>query len=178
LALKFATAHVQEPLTWEMTQRFKRLMFNINSLDVGVHDADMRLVLIGEPLEVKKAKAYLIEQGVTLKTLSAARYKGKIPSVPKRSSRYHQDQPVVERKLWLTMIGPQRREPFLWAMARRFDVVYKIMHAATGETVAIVSLLLWGPEEAVEDAVSYLREQGINVEYGEIGVSAPFTPVG
>ncbi|MBN2559666.1 MAG: hypothetical protein JXQ75_01880 [Phycisphaerae bacterium] len=177
MSLTFATSHVQEPFTWEMTLRFKNLMFNLNTLNVGVHEADMQLSLIGEPADVKRAKQYLKEQGVTLKTLSSHRYKGKFPDVPENPPRRRPDAKMIERKLWLTLIGTQRDQPHLWLLARQYDVGYKITHSATGEGMAIISLLVWGPEEEVEKVVCYLRGAGINVEYGEVGVSAPFTPV-
>jgi len=174
LELSFATAHVQAPLTWEMTRRFETMMFNVTSLNVGVHEADMRLSLIGEPQMVKQAKAYLKDLGVTVKTRSSHRYKGKIPDVSMRPHNTREDQRTVERKLWMTILGTSRREPFLWIIARRFGTTYKIMQCASGEKVAIISLLVSGPEEEVANVVSYLRGQGINVEYGEVSVSAPF----
>lgn len=174
LELSFATAHVQEPLIWEMTRRFHDLMFNIDSLNVGVHEADMRLSLYGEPPVVKQAKGYLKDLGVTVKTLSSCRYRGHIPDVPMAGCPARKDQPTVERKLWLTILGSNRRDPFLWMIARRYAATYKIMQCASGEKVAIVSLLLSGPAEEVEGVVFYLRGQGIHVEYGEVGVDAPF----
>ncbi len=178
LELRFTTSHVQEPLTWEITRRFKGLMFNVDSLNVGVHDADMVLSLIGEPEEAKEAKTYLKDQGVEVKTQSSRRYQGKIPSVPMVARPRRGNQQTVEHKLWLTIIGSVRQEAFLWNIARRFDATYKIMQCASGSKVAIISLLVWGPDREVEGVVSYLRGLGINVEYGEVGVSAPFGPEG
>lgn len=174
LELCFATTHVQEPLTWEMTQRFKNLMFNVDSLNVGVHDADMRLSLIGAASTVKQAKAYLKDLGVKVRTLSSHRYTRKIPDVPMCPRRARRSGRISERKLWLTILGAQRTEPFLWMIARKFDATYKILQCASGEKVAIVSLLVWGPEKEVDGVVTFLRDLGINVEYGEVGVSAPF----
>ncbi len=177
LFLTFETAHVQEPFTWEMTQQFKNVMFNLSALNVGVHEADMTIALIGEPDDVKKAKQYLKEQSVTVKTISSHKYKGKLPNVPKRLPKRPPDAQIVERKLWLTLIGGQKKEPLLWLMARKYDVGYKLMHSTTGERMAILSLLVWGPGEEVQKVVSYLRSKEINVEYGEVGVSAPFIPL-
>ena len=177
LALSFATAHVQEPITWEMTQRFKRLMFNVTSVNVGIHEADMRLALVGEAREVRLAKDYLKDLGVKIKTLSSRQYQGKLPTVPAELPPKDPEARRVERTLWLTIVRNQRREPMLWTLGRRFDIGYKIGHSATGEAMAIISLIVWGPEEEVERAVGYLRECGICVEYGEAGVSAPFAPL-
>lgn len=176
LALSFATAHVQEPLTWELTRRFQNVMFNVGAINVGVHEADMQLVLIGEPAEVKQAKEYLKEQGVTVRTLSSHKHRGKLPSAPKQPPKGRGGE-RIERKLWLTIIRGQRREPFLWTLGREFALGYKITHSVSGEHMAIISLVAWGEAEEVQRAVSYLRQKGVTVEYGEAGVSAPFMPL-
>lgn len=177
LALNFATAHVQEPITWEMTQRFRKLMFNVTSVNVGVHEADMRLALVGEAREVRQAKDYLKGLGVKIKTVSCHKYKGKLPDVPADLPPKNLDARRTERTLWLTIIRSQRREPLLWTLGRRFGIGYKIGHSTTGENMAIISLIVWGPEGEIERAVRYLRERGICVEYGEAAVSAPFAPL-
>ena len=176
LALSFATAHVQEPLTWELTRRFKNVMFNVNSINVGVHEADMHLALIGEAAEVKQAKEYLKDLGVKVRTLASHKYSGKLPDSLKYSPQ-GRGGGRVERKLWLTIIRDQRREPFLWTLGREFDLGYKITHCATGEHMAIISLVAWGEAEELQRAVNYLRQKGVTVEYGEAGVSAPFMPL-
>ena len=61
-------------------------------------------------------------------------------------------------------------------ISQAFDVTFKIMQSATGDPVSIVSLLLWGSQSEVEASVGFLRDQGISVEYGEAGLSAPFEP--
>jgi hypothetical protein len=177
LALSFTTAHVQEPLTWELTRRFRKVMFNVLSINVGLDEADMRLSLTGESQEISKAKDYLRDLGVKLKTLSTGRSRTEFPAVPKQLPRGQPTGHQVERKLWLTILRDQRPEPFLWTIGRRFDIGYKITHCATGPNMAIISLVAWGDAEEIDRTVSYLREQGVCVEYGEAGVSAPFAPL-
>jgi hypothetical protein len=177
LALKFATAHVQEPLTWEMTQRFRNLMFNVTSVNVGVNEADMHLALVGKADEVRQAKAYLKDLGVKIMNLGCSRYRGALPDVATGLPPKDPLAERIERTLWLTIVRSQKREPLLWTLGRCFDIGYKIGHAATGPTMAVVSLIVWGSQQEVERAVSYLRDRGICVEYGEAGVSAPFAPM-
>jgi len=176
LELAFQPSHVQEPLTCEMTKRFKRVMFNVDDLSVGIDTASMRLSLLGRPPDVKKAKDYLRSLNVNLKTLSAHQSKAKIPKVPMRRKETEPDGDVVQRKLWLTFVGVQKKQPFLWTISRRFNVTYKIMQSTMGGEVAIMSLMIWGEHQEVDAVVSYLRDQGINVEFGELGLSAPFGP--
>ncbi len=177
LALRFATAHVQEPLTWEMSRRFQKLMFNVLSLNVGIHEADMRLSLVGEEEDVQRAKAYLKEVGARVRTLASGSFRGRLPESFRTSRRPHVEGERVERKLWLTVIRDQRREPFLWTLGREFDIGYKITNSATGPNMAIISLVVWGTPEEMARAVSYLRSKGIQVELGEAGLSAPFMPL-
>ncbi|MFH1417645.1 MAG: NIL domain-containing protein [Planctomycetota bacterium] len=176
LELAFQPSHVQEPLTCEMTRRFKSVMFNVDDLSVGIDTASMRLSLLGKPPDVKKAKDYLRSLNVDLKTLSAYQSKAKIPKVPIRPKEAAPSGDVVQRKLWLTFLGAQKKQPFLWTISRRFNVTYKITQSTIGGNVAIMSLMLWGAPEEVDAVVSYLRDQGINVEFGELGLSAPFGP--
>ena len=176
LALAFEPAHVQEPLTWELTRRFQRMLFNVSALNVGVHEADMRLVFVGEAKEVAAAKVYLKDLGVKVRTLSSRRYPGRLPRAVRMPARRANGN-RVERKLWLTIIRGQRREPYLWKLGREFDLGYKITHSVSGQNTAIVSLVVWGEAQEVERAVTYLRQNGVTVEYGEAGLSAPFMPV-
>lgn len=178
LTIAFHRAHVQEPLICEMTKRFDNLMFNIHSLNVGIEEGDIRLSLIGSRDQVREAKAYFKSLGAVVKTLSSQKHTGTIPDIPDPQSRKVGSGELVEKKLWLTIIGSLKRQPFLWTIARQYDVDYKITQSMTGDNMAIVSLLVWGPPEEVNGVVSYLREQGINVEFGKVAVSAPFTPVG
>ncbi len=176
LELAFQPAHVQEPLTCEMTRRFKNVMFNVDDLSVGIDTASMRLSLLGKPPDVKKAKDYLRSLNVDLKTLSASQSKAKIPKVPMRSEESVPNGDVVQRKLWLTFLGAQKKQPFLWTISRQFNVTYKIMQSTIGGEVAIMSLMIWGAQQEVDAVTTYLRDQGINVEFGELGLSAPFGP--
>jgi L-aspartate semialdehyde sulfurtransferase ferredoxin len=176
LELRFLRAHVQEPLTCEITKRFKEVMFNIDALNVGIHSASMRLSLIGRAAEVKAAKDYLKSLNVSCKMLGSSRYKGPFPDVPMRTFGPRNGDPVLERKLWLTFLGPQKRRPFIWEISRRFDVTFKITQSTTGNEVAIMSLVVWGSRSEVDGVVAYLREQDINVEFGEASLASPFGP--
>ena len=159
-----------------MTRRFKDVMFNIDVLNVGIHSATMRMSLVGRAAEVKAAKDYLRSLNVSFKMLGSSRYEGAFPDVPMRSFGPRNGEPMLERKLWLTFLGPQRRRPFVWEISRRFDVTFKITQSTTGNEVAIMSLVLWGSQSEVEGVVSYLREQDINVEFGEASLASPFGP--
>lgn len=178
LELSFQRSHIPEPIICEMARRFENLMFNIVGMSVGVSEAKLQIALIGEPSDLRKVCDYFTSLGAKVQMISETKYKHQPPSLPTRTIDADDDEPSVEKKLWLTLLGSIREQPFFWVLSRRFDVTYKFMQSVTGESISIVSILIWGPRSEVNDAVSYLREQGVNVEYGDVAVSAPFTPVG
>ena len=138
----------------------------------------MHIVLIGEKADLSSVRDYFVSLGAKARLIAEKKYKRELPTLPERTIQTEENEPVVERKIWLTLLGSLREQAFFWVLSRRFDVTYKFMQSVTGDSVSIVSILIWGPRSEVKGAVSYLREQGVNVEYGDVGVSAPFTPVG
>jgi len=174
LALRFQRSHVQEALLCEMVRHCRNVLLNIHTLNVGPDQAQMTLSVVGERTEIKEAERFLTQFDVDLRRISSGSFEGPIPEIPGRSEAAGVGGVPIERKLWLTFVGPLQRHPFLWVLLKRFDITFKIMEAATGDPVSIVSLLIRGPGKEVEAAVTYLREQRVNVEYGEVGVSAPF----
>ncbi|MCZ6684064.1 MAG: hypothetical protein O7F76_13970 [Planctomycetota bacterium] len=176
LSLGFERSHVQEPLICEMIRHCPDVIINIESLSVGPRDAGMQIGLIGKPIDVKHAEEFLKTLEVELRTVSRGDFNGPLPEPPKRRPQKTDSDQGVQRKVWLTIIGAERRQPFLWMISQAFDVTFKIMQSVTGDPVSIVSLLLWGSQSEVEASVGFLRDQGISVEYGEAGLSAPFEP--
>lgn len=174
LALCFRRAHVQEPLLCEMVRHCRNLLFNIHDLNVGPDQAHMTLSVVGKRAEIKEAERFLTTFDVDLRKISSDTFEGLLPEIPDRRVQAGRNDVPMERKLWLTFVGPLQQHPFLWVLLKRFDITFKIMQSVTGDPVSIVSLLIWGPRIEVEAAVTYLREQRVNVEYGEVGVSAPF----
>jgi hypothetical protein len=176
LALDFERDHVQEALICEMARRCPSVVFNIDALSVGQVEAAMTIGLVGEPPDVRAAEEYFKSLNVGVRTISSDRFKGTMPTVPVRAGRADTNQPTVQRKIWLTIIGSRRRQPYLWVLSRRFGVTYSLMQSTTGEPVSIVSLLMAGPKAEVDGAIAYLRDQGIGVEYGEVPESLGYTP--
>ncbi len=70
----------------------------------------------------------------------------------------------MKRKLFCTI--PQRliKQPLLFTLVNRFQVVPNIRGASVTETIAILSLELEGEPANVEQAVQYLIEEGVQVE--------------
>ncbi len=178
LEMRFLRSHVQEPVISEMARRFGGVLFNIEAISVGHVEASITLRLVGEPAELGGVQAYFSSIEADLRMISEEKFTGEIPSVPARAASSGEAHEIVERKLWLTVLGSPKSEAFLWGMSRRFDVTFKLMQSVSGESVSILSMLLWGPKPEVDGAVAFLRDRGVNVEFGEVSLSAPFTPVG
>ena len=70
----------------------------------------------------------------------------------------------ARQKFYLTY--PQRlvREPLIYQLSRKFDVVFNVRGASVNEEIGIIALELDGDPELIEAAVSWLREQGVTVE--------------
>ncbi len=178
LEMRFQRSHVQDPVLSEMAKRFDSVMFNIEAISVGNLEASITLRLVGEPAELGQVQAYFSSIEADIRMLNEEKFAGEVPALPERADRSGEQHGVVERKLWLTALGSPKSQAFLWEMSRRFDVTFKLMQSVSGESVSILSMLLWGPKPEVNGAVAFLRERDVNVEFGEIALSAPFTPVG
>jgi ABC-type methionine transport system ATPase subunit len=70
----------------------------------------------------------------------------------------------VQQKFYLTY--PQRlvREPLIYQLSRKFDVVFNVRGASVSEEIGIIALELDGDPDVIEAAVTWLREQGVTVE--------------
>ena len=70
----------------------------------------------------------------------------------------------ARQKFYLTY--PQRlvREPLIYHLSRKFDVVFNVRGASVNEVIGIIALELDGDPDVIEAAVAWLREQGVTVE--------------
>ncbi len=69
-------------------------------------------------------------------------------------------------KLRVKLTFPQHliKEPVLFTMAKKYDVMPNIRRARVTETVGEMILELEGSEENIEKGMNSLREQGVDVE--------------
>lgn len=72
------------------------------------------------------------------------------------------------------LIFPQEliKEPVIFTMARKFDIMPNIRHAKVTESMGEVVLELEGAEEKLEEGIAYLRERGVKVEAVEWDVTS------
>lgn len=72
--------------------------------------------------------------------------------------------PQVREKVYLTYPTELIKEPLIYLVGKRFEVVTNIRGANISETMGLVALELDGTQEEVDRAVGWLREQGVQVE--------------
>lgn len=71
---------------------------------------------------------------------------------------------MATKRLKLTFPQELIKEPVIFTMARKFDVMPNIRRAKIGENVGEVVLELEGAENKLEEGITFLRERGVKVE--------------
>ncbi len=73
----------------------------------------------------------------------------------------------MKRRVKLTFPQHLIKEPVLFAMAKKYDVMPNIRRARVSETVGEMILELEGEEKNLDDGLQSLAEQGVKVELVE-----------
>jgi ABC-type methionine transport system ATPase subunit len=73
----------------------------------------------------------------------------------------------MQRRLMCTFPERLIKQPLLFTLVNRFQVVPNIRGASVTDTIAILSLQLEGEDAKVEEAVQYLIDEGVQVEFLE-----------
>ena len=73
----------------------------------------------------------------------------------------------MKRRVKLTFPQHLIREPVIFSMAKKFDVMPNIRRARVTETVGEMVLELEGSEENLDKGIQSLRDQGVDVELVE-----------
>jgi L-aspartate semialdehyde sulfurtransferase ferredoxin len=87
----------------------------------------------------------------------------------KKSAPTSQKTPQQTR-LWLMYPPKLIKKPFIWEVAKKFNVVTNIRQASVTDEIGIVCLELDGKRDEVKAAIKWLVKQGVNVEPVEINV--------
>ena len=78
----------------------------------------------------------------------------------------------TQQRLWLMYPPKLIKKPFIWEVGHKFKVVTNIRQASVTDEIGIVCLELDGARSEVGRAITWLVNQGVNVEPVEIGVIA------
>ena len=71
---------------------------------------------------------------------------------------------IARGKFYLTYPKKLVKEPLIYQMSRKFDLVFNVRSASVSEFIGIIALELDGRPETIEAAVDWFREQGVTVE--------------
>lgn len=78
----------------------------------------------------------------------------------------------TQQRLWLMYPPRLIKKPFIWEVAKKFNVVTNIRQASVTDEIGIVCLEIDGKRDEVKAAIQWMEKQGVNVEPVEIGVIA------
>lgn len=76
----------------------------------------------------------------------------------------------TQKRLWLMYPPKLIREPLIWKLGHKFNVVTNIRQASVTDEIGIVCLELDGKRDDVKAAIKWLEKTGVNVEPVEINV--------
>jgi len=71
---------------------------------------------------------------------------------------------VARGKFYLTYPKKLVKEPLIYQMSRKFDLVFNVRSASVNEEIGIIALELDGGQQEIEAAVEWFRAQGVTVE--------------
>lgn len=74
---------------------------------------------------------------------------------------------MATRRVKLTFPQDLIKEPVIFTMAKKFDVMPNIRRAKVTESVGEVVLELEGSEKNIEDGILYLKGRGVKVEQAD-----------
>ncbi|WKZ31750.1 MAG: NIL domain-containing protein [Thermodesulfobacteriota bacterium] len=76
----------------------------------------------------------------------------------------------MKKRVYLTYPKEQVKEPLLYHVGRKFEVVTNIRQATVSDKIGLVALELEGEPEEIEKAIQYLIEMGVKVEPIELDI--------
>jgi ABC-type methionine transport system ATPase subunit len=68
------------------------------------------------------------------------------------------------KRVKLTFPQDLIKEPIIFTMAKKFDIMPNIRRAKVTESVGEVVLELEGTERKLEEGIAYLKERGVKIE--------------
>ncbi len=71
---------------------------------------------------------------------------------------------VTRGKFYLTYPKKLVKEPLIYQMTRKFDLLFNVRSASVSEEIGIIALELDGSAAEIEGAVAWFRDQGVTVE--------------
>ncbi len=76
----------------------------------------------------------------------------------------------MKKRVYLTYPKDQVKEPLLYQVCKKFDVVTNIRQASVSDKIGLVALELEGESEEIEKAIQYFIDKGVKVEPIELDI--------
>lgn len=70
----------------------------------------------------------------------------------------------IKKKVYLTYPQKLIREPLIYRVSHKYNVITNIRGASVSDDIGLVALELEGEEEEVEKAIQFLKDEGVKVE--------------
>jgi L-aspartate semialdehyde sulfurtransferase ferredoxin len=87
----------------------------------------------------------------------------------KSTPKTRPDSPTQQR-LWLMYPPKLIKEPLIWKLGHKFNVITNIRQASVTDEIGVVCLELDGKRADVKAAIKWLEKVGVSVEPVEINV--------
>ena len=71
---------------------------------------------------------------------------------------------MTRGKFYLTYPKKLVKEPLIYQMSKKFDLVFNVRSASVSEEIGIIALELDGVQDEIDTAVAWFREHGVTVE--------------
>jgi len=88
----------------------------------------------------------------------------------KKTTGEKADTAIQQTRLWLMYPPKLIKEPLIWQLTRKFEVVTNVRQASVTDEIGIVSLELDGTSSEIKKAIKWLEKIGVSVEPVEINV--------
>jgi ABC-type methionine transport system ATPase subunit len=70
----------------------------------------------------------------------------------------------IRERYYLSYPRPLIKEPILYHLVKKFDLVFNIRGASVSEEMGLVAVEFEGLREQIERAIGWLRQTGVTVE--------------
>ena len=70
----------------------------------------------------------------------------------------------MKEKFYLTYPPALVKEPLIYLLVKKFDLIPNIRGANVSEEMGLLAVELEGPQETIDNAVAWMRAQGVTVE--------------
>ena len=76
----------------------------------------------------------------------------------------------MKKRVYLTYPKEQVKEPLLYQVSKKFDVVTNIRQASVSDKIGLVALELEGESGEIEKAIQFFIDKGVKVEPIELDI--------